>query len=162
MKLFEEFNNRFSQLSDREQKLVMLLSVVVIIGFIYFVIYAPMQTAIRDGQAKVDAQQQILTWVTQNANKAIQLKQSSAGVKIYSGSLPQAVNQTATRQNIAITRMQPQGDDLQVWVDNASFDNVLNWLQAIENMGIKITEADITEGDGPGNIRIRRLRLSKV
>lgn len=162
MKLFEEFNNRFSQLSDREQKLVMLSGVFVIIGFIYFVIYAPMQTAIQDGQAKVDAQQQLLTWITQNANKAIQLKQSSSGTKNYSGSLPQAVNQAATRQNIAITRMQPQGDDLQVWVDNASFDNVLNWLQALENMGIKITEADIAEGDSPGNIRIRRLRLSKV
>ena len=57
--------------------------------------------------------------------------------------------------------MQPQGDDIQVWVDNASFESILNWLQALESMGIKITEADIAEGDGAGNVKIRRLRLSK-
>lgn len=161
MKAIEDLKSRFAQLTEREQKLVLLSSVVVVIGIIYFGIYAPIQNSITQGEVRVKAQQKELTWVTQNVNKAIQLKQSGSQGKAYRGSLPQAVNQTASRANVAISRMQPQGDDIQVWVDNASFESVLAWLQALENMGINITEADIAEGGGPGMIKIRRLRLSK-
>lgn len=162
MKMLEELKGRFAELSEREQKMVLLSAIVVIIAVIYFVIYAPLQNSIDLGNTKINAQKEALTWVTQNANKAIQLKQSGSGTDSYKGSLPQAVNQTATRQNISITRMQPQSDDILVWVDSADFNNVINWLQALENMGIKITEADIAEGDGSGTVKIRRLRLSKV
>lgn len=162
MKILEEFKGRFTELSEREQKLVLLSAVVVIVAIIYFAIYAPLQNSIVQGKTKLNAQKEALTWVTQNANKAIQLKQSGSGPDSYKGSLPQAVNQTATRQNISITRMQPQSDDILIWVDSADFNSVINWLQALENMGIKITEADIAEGDGSGTVKIRRLRLSKV
>lgn len=162
MKVLEELKGRFAELSEREQKMVLLSVITMIFAIFYFVVYAPMQNSIELGKVKVNAQKEALTWVTQNANKAIQLKQSGSATGNYKGSLPQAVNQTATRQNIAITRMQPQSDDILVWVDNAEFNSVINWLQALENMGIKITEADIAEGDGSGTVKIRRLRLSKL
>lgn len=161
MKFIDEMKGRFAQLSEREQILLLVSGVVIVIAAIYFLVYAPMQTSIQRGETGIKAQKELLTWVTQNANKAVQLKQSGSQGGSFSGSLPQAVNQTASQQNIAISRMQPQGDDIQVWVDNASFEKILNWLQALENMGIKITEADIAEGDGAGNVKIRRLRLSK-
>jgi len=161
-KIIEELKGRFQQLSEREQKLVLLSGLIMVIGIVYFLIYAPIQNTIVQGEKSVRAKKELLTWVTQNANKALQLQQSGSQQGKFTGSLPQAVNQTASRQNINIARMQPQGDDLQVWVDNASFDSVLNWLQALENRGIKITEADVAEGNGPGNVKIRRLRLSKT
>lgn len=161
MKAIEDLKSRFAQLTEREQKLVLISAVVVVVGIIYFGIYSPIQNSITQGEVKVKAQQELLTWVTQNANKAVQLKQSGGQGKAYRGSLPQAVNQTATRAKIAISRMQPQGDDIQVWVDSASFDSVLTWLQSLESMGIQITEADIAEAGSPGMIKIRRLRLSK-
>ena len=45
--------------------------------------------------------------------------------------------------------MQPQGDELQVWVDQAPFNSVLEWLKAMENMGVIILQADIAEADAP-------------
>jgi general secretion pathway protein M len=58
--------------------------------------------------------------------------------------------------------MQPQGDELQVWVDQAAFNNVLEWLKAMESMGVVILQADIAEADAAGHIKIRRLQLGKA
>ena len=79
----------------------------------------------------------------------------------FNGSLPQAVNQTASRVRIAIARMQPQGEELKVWVDEAPFNDVLSWLQALENMGVKIIDVDVAQADAPGHIKVRSLQLGK-
>ena len=40
--------------------------------------------------------------------------------------------------------MQPQGDELQVWVDQAAFNNVIDWLNALERMGVSLDQLSIT------------------
>jgi general secretion pathway protein M len=57
--------------------------------------------------------------------------------------------------------MQPQGAELQVWVDQAPFNDVLAWLQSMESMGVVILQADIAEADDAGYIKIRRLQLGR-
>jgi general secretion pathway protein M len=104
----------------------------------------------------------LLVWVKDSAARAQQLRRSSGGKRTFSGSLPQAVNRTTAQHDIAISRMQPQGDELQVWVDQAPFNSVLEWLKAMENMGVIILQADIAEADAPGYIKIRRLQLGKA
>ena len=120
-----------------------------------------MQQSLKTNKAAVASQTELLEWVEQSANRAIQLKQSSGSGGNFRGSLPQTVNQTAARYKIAITRMQPQGDEIQVWVDKAPFNDVLSWLQQMEQLGIKIAEADLAESDEPGMVKVRRLRLKK-
>ncbi|XOV80157.1 MAG: type II secretion system protein GspM [Aestuariibacter sp.] len=158
----EQLKKRFAQLSEREQKMVAIAVVFVTIGLIYALIYAPITNSIETNRLAVKSQSELLTWVKQNANKVIQLRSSNSGASNFNGSLPQTVNQTAARFDITITRMQPQGDEIQVWVDNARFNDVIAWLNAIEQTGISIVEADISESDVPGNIKVRRLKLSKI
>ena len=62
---------------------------------------------------------------------------------------------------IAISRMQPQGEELQVWIDQAPFNDVLSWLQSLEKIGVSILDIDITASDLPGQVKIRRLKLGK-
>ncbi|MCY7295663.1 type II secretion system protein M [Alteromonas sp. a30] len=152
---------KYNALNDREKKLVVIASVVIVIALFYFVIWSPLQQSIKTNRASVERQQELLVWVKENATKAIQLKQSAGSHGGFNGSLPQAVNQTAARFSIDISRMQPQKDDIQVWVDKAPFNNVLAWLQQLEQMGISVAEADIAESDEVGMIKVRRLRLSK-
>ncbi len=158
----EELKSRFNQLSEREQYSLIVAAVFLVIALVYFAIYAPLQDKIDNGRKAVSQQSELLTWVSQNAAKAIQLKQSagSAG-RSFTGSLAQAVNQTASRQQIQVTRMQPQGEELQVWVDSVPFNAMLSWFQALENMGITILEADIAETSTIGTVKIRRLKLAK-
>lgn len=157
----EQLLEKFRSLSERERNLVLIAGVTITVFLFYFIIWAPMQQSIQTNTASVASQGKLLDWVEQNANRAIQLKQSSGSSGGFSGSLPQAVNQTAAQFKIEITRMQPQNDEIQVWIDRAAFNDVLNWLQRIEKMGINIAEADLAESDEPGMIKVRRLRLTK-
>lgn len=158
----EELKQKFHQLSEREQWLVGVSAVVVIIGMFYWLLWSPLNKAIESDRLAVSNQQALLSWVQKNANRAIQLRASASNGSRFNGSLPQAVNQTAAVQKIAITRMQPQGEELQVWVDQAPFNDVLSWLTAMQKMGISILDVDLAEADQPGLIKIRRLQLGKI
>ena len=152
---------KFNALSEREQRLVIAAALVTAILLFYLLVWSPLNQSIARNQAAVASQQELLSWVQKNANRVQQLKGSASQGAKFNGSLPQAVNQTASRLSISIARMQPQGDELQVWVDEAPFNQVVAWLQSLEQMGIVIQDADFAETAKPGQIRIRRLQLSK-
>jgi general secretion pathway protein M len=151
----------FHQLSQREQRLVMISAAVVVVGIFYWLIWSPINESLETDRKAVAAQQELLSWVQKNANRAAQLRGSAGKNAVFTGSLPQIVNQTAARLKIAISRMQPQGDELQVWVDQAPFNDVLSWLQALEKVGVEIKDIDIADADLPGMVKIRRLKLGK-
>ncbi|MCV2885809.1 type II secretion system protein M [Aestuariibacter sp. AA17] len=157
----KELLKKYQQLSEREQYMVIACSVVFIIGMFYWLVWSPLNTAIERNETAVKAKQSELSWVKKNAAKAIQLKRSSRGGAQYTGSLTQAVNQTAGRYKITISRMQPQNDILKVWVDEVPFNDVVTWLQSLESMGITIIDIDLAQADAPGLVKIRNLQLGK-
>lgn len=157
----DKLKSTFLQLSEREQRLVIISAVLVIVAIFYWGIWSPLNTSLEQGQTAVNNQTELLAWVQKNANRAAQLRRSGDNNTRFSGSLPQAVNQSASRMKIAISRMQPQGDELQVWIDQAPFNDILSWLQSMEKTGVSILDIDITASDLPGQVKIRRLKLGK-
>ena len=153
---------RYRALTEREQIIILVAAVIVVIGLFYSLVWNPLNSNISQREQQIERQQTLLTWVKQSSQRAIQLRRSNGGQSAFTGSLPQAVNQTTSRHNIAISRMQPQGEELQVWVDQAAFNNVLDWLNALERMGIVILQVDVTEAEASGQIRVRRLQLGKA
>ena len=153
----DKLKSMYLQLNGREQRLVIISAILVLVAIFYWSIWSPLNTSLERGKVAVKNQTELLDWVQKNANKALQLRSSVA----FSGSLPQAVNQSATRMKIAISRMQPQGEELQVWIDQAPFNDVLSWLQSLEKIGVSILDIDIAESDLPGQVKIRRLKLGK-
>ena len=157
----DKLKSTFLQLSEREQRLVIISAVLVIVAIFYWGIWSPLNTSLERGQTAVNNQTELLAWVQKNANRAAQLRSSGDNNTRFSGSLPQAVNQSASRMKIAISRMQPQGDELQVWIDQAPFNDILSWLQSMEKTGVSILDIDITASDLPGQVKIRRLKLGR-
>lgn len=153
--------NKFQQLSEREQRLVLISTVLVVVAVFYWGIWAPINNGLSKERTAIQKQQSLLLWVQKNANRAVQLRGAGGQKTTFNGSLPQAVNQTASRLGIPIARMQPQGEELLIWVDNAPFNDVLSWLQAIEQRGIRILDLDVTSADQAGYIKVRRLQLGK-
>jgi general secretion pathway protein M len=158
----DKFKSMFLQLSAREQRLVIISAILVLVAIFYWGIWSPLNTSIDRGQTAVKNQTELLAWVQKNANRAVQLRSSSGNKAAFSGSLTQAVNQSASRMKIAISRMQPQGEELQVWIDQAPFNDVLSWLQSLEKTGVSILDIDIAESALPGQVKIRRLKLGKL
>lgn len=158
----DKLKTMFLQLSEREQRLVAISAILVLVAIFYWGIWSPLNTSLERDKTAVKNQTELLIWVQKNANRAVQLRSGGDNKTLFSGSLPQAVNQSANRMKIAISRMQPQGEELQVWIDQAPFNDVLSWLQSLEKTGISILDIDIAESGLPGQVKIRRLKLGKL
>jgi general secretion pathway protein M len=158
----DKLKQYYQQLSEREQRLVLISGGLLVLALLYWAVWAPLTQGLAAQKKALDNQQELLVWVQQNANRALQLQGSTGQTVKFTGSLAQTVNQMAGRLNINITRMQPQGEELQVWVDQVAFNDVLSWLQSMENAGIRIMDLDVAESNAPGQVKIRRLKLAKA
>jgi general secretion pathway protein M len=150
----------FIALSQREQKLVIIASLVGSIGIFYFAIWSPIHSAVEQQRIAVASEKELLLWVNTQASRAIILRQSS-NKTTFSGSLTQVVNQTTRSANIPVARMQPQGEELIVSLDQVMFNDFLRWLSVLENSGVIIIQTDVSEVDEKGFVQVRRLQLGK-
>ena len=66
------------------------------------------------------------------------------------------VNQSTSRHNLQVSRLQPNTrGDIQVRLENALFDDLLAWLDDVENReGLLVTEVAITPADSPGRVNV--------
>jgi general secretion pathway protein M len=151
----------WQQLNSREQTLIGLMSAVVMIFVLYSVIWQPLNNNLGNAKQKLVRQQALLTWVTDNT-KRYKEAQGGNGKSQSKGSLSGVVNRTANSYQLTLTRMQPQGSDIQVWLDSVPFTQLLFWLEHLvstENMQVK--SIDLTRADKSGEVKVRRLQLGK-
>jgi general secretion pathway protein M len=148
-------------LNLRERRLVLGLGSAVLVILLYGLIWQPLNESLDSTKKRVASRAALLTWVTENTAR-YQSAQSATGTKQSTGSLSSIVNRTANQQQLTISRMQPQGESLQVWVDSTSFTQLLFWLeQLVNNEGLQVQAIDLTKGENQGEVRVRRLQLTK-
>jgi general secretion pathway protein M len=150
----------YLQLSERERILVICASAVSIVVLFYYLLWSPLHNAVTQQRAALNNEQQLLVWVQEQSNRA-QLMRSRGQVTTYSGSLTQLVNQTTRSANISVSRLQPQDDELQVWIDEVPFNALMRWLADLEQRGIVILQSDFSETNDAGIVQVRRLQLGK-
>jgi len=145
----------------REKQMVAACSVVLLIGLFYWGVWTPINNAEADAKNYLAGEQSTLDYVKQTANRIASLQQSNQGGG-FRGSLSATVNQTAGSFGLTITRMQPQGDKIQVWMDEVPFDTLLSYLnELVQNKGLSLESLDVAESDLPGFVNVRRIQLSK-
>ncbi len=150
----------WQQLNMREQRLVMAMSAVIGVFVLYGLIWQPLNESIATTKTKVERQQALLAWVEESTQLYQQAKRN--GGKSTGASLSSIVNRTSRANNITITRMQPQGDDLQVWIDEISFNQLLAWLEQLATRdNLQVKNIDLSLADQQGVVRVRRLQLGK-
>lgn len=151
----------WQQLNIREQRLVAAMSMVIFIFLFYSFIWQPLNENIAKNTKKLARQQSLLTWVSSETQR-YNLAKGSGGSTQNKGSISSIVNRTAGANGISITRMQPQGENLQVWIDNIAFDQLLQWLaQLANNEDIIVGAIDLSQSEQPGQVRVKRLQLGK-
>ena len=149
----------WQQLNNREQALVVVMSAVISIFLVYSVIWQPLNNSLDRASEKLDRQQSLLTWVIENTQRYKQA-QGRSGRSQVKGSLSSIVNSSANSYELTITRMQPQGDDIQVWLDSVPFSQLLFWLEHLSTKeSMQVKAIDLTRADKSGEVRVRRLQL---
>lgn len=156
----QQIVNWWNNLAQREQVMLLLVSVVAAIGILYWGIWYPVANAEHRAELELRAQQQTLAYVKQTANKIITLRKTT-GHASFSGSLGSVVNNAANSNGLEITRMQPQGNKIQIWMDDVSFNQLLKFLsQLVQQKGLSLDSLDISASDKPGIVQVRRIQLS--
>jgi len=148
-------------LNLREQRLFLVMGSAISVFLLYSLLWLPLNENLANTKKRLASRQALLTWVTENTARYQSVK-STGGNKKSSGSLSSIINRTANQQQLTITRMQPQGETLQVWLDSAPFTQLLFWLEHLaNNEGLQVQAIDLTQGDNEGEVRVRRLQLTR-
>lgn len=151
----------WESLATREQQVVGVGAVMTLIAVFYFGIWTPISNAEADALAKLKAQQQTLNYVKDGANKLVGLRQTGSRPTMQ-GSITNVINQTAGRYGLTITRMQPQGDKVQLWMDDVPFDALLAYLgDLVQQKGLSLELLDVGESDSAGMVKVRRIQLAQ-
>lgn len=145
----------------REQLTLKLLGVTLLLALIYYAIIMPLQNARAAAETKLYNSQQLLGWVQQNIARYQAAGGDPSSTTAIAGSLQQNVTNVARNYNLSIARIQPQNNDLIVVIDEAPFNQVLEFMQALQNTGISVKSVDIAEQGAPGQVRVRRIVVAE-
>lgn len=157
----DNLRNWWQGLVPREQQLVSIAGGFLVVAVLYWGIWSPISQAQQDAERNHSAALKTLNFVKQSANKLVGLKQTGATQKI-AGSLSAIVNQSASQFGLEITRMQPQGDKVQLWMDDVPFDALLSYLHhLVKDKGLILDSLDLAEADVAGLVKVRRIQLSQ-
>ncbi|MGI5310162.1 type II secretion system protein GspM [Rheinheimera sp. WS51] len=145
----------WSGLQVREQRIVALAGVVITIGLFYWLLWQPLHQAKQNKQQAVAAAQLQL----QKLQQAIPGLLAAGTNDIRSGgSLAQIISNSARSKNIAVSRMQPQNEQLALVLEELSFEQLLPWLYDLQYQhGVRLISIDLTEADKPGIVKVRRM-----
>lgn len=151
----------WENLSERERRLLFGGGALLVLALLYWGLWSPMASSLDSQRSAVASQQRQLSWMQQQATEVTKLRARGNQVKA-SGSLSAAVNGSARQLGITLSRIQPQGDDLQVWIDQIEFNLLISWMGELQSQqGIIAQSLDLNATDTPGQVRVRRLLLSR-
>lgn len=148
----------WQQLQLREQRLIIIAAILLLIMALYSTIIAPLTEAYEATQIKV-RQQRVLLMDIQQAAK--ELKPLRAGNRRKGGenqSLLSRVDTSARRSKLqeSMKRIEPDGKTrVRIWMEKVPFDQVMSWLQSLSQQGIRVETLESERLDAEGRVNIR-------
>ncbi len=136
-------------------------AVVLTLLMIYAFVISPFYSSYDDLQVKVDAQRNNAAWMEQNSQTLQQLRRAGGGAGRGLGgkSLLATADSTARAGGLAgsLKRVEPEGNNVRVWLEGASFDLVVKWLvQLSTTYGIETDSVSMERvSDSAGRVNAR-------
>lgn len=154
---------RLKQLSLRDQTMLVALAAALLLYMLYQMLWHPLAKSNSDLAQQNAAVAQSLANMNQLAAQYRELQKASGPGNASQGeTLTQLVDETVASNQLHMSRFQPgSAGDVQVRFDNANFDQVLRWLNELENKhGVTLREFGVSPGSGPGlvNVSVRLFR----
>jgi len=146
-------NKWYSSLNQREQMSLLLLAVVVGIYFLYLLIWSPLIRSRDDMILRNQSVSSSLVRVDAMVSEVLLLRESGAG-NTSRRNLTSLINQSTSRMKLQVSRLQPNSrGELQVRLENASFDDILAWLYEMEySQGLLVREVSLTQSGSAGRV----------
>lgn len=143
----------FAGLNQREQLSLVALGFALGLYLLYMLAWVPL--AERRDQLTVQNQSsaESLQRVDAMVSEITRLR-AGGGASTAQRNLTALVNQSTNRHSLQVSRLQPNSrGDIQVRLENAVFDDLLAWLDEVENReGLLVTEVAITRTSSIGRV----------
>ncbi|MCU7881153.1 MAG: type II secretion system protein M [Candidatus Thiodiazotropha sp. (ex Lucinoma aequizonata)] len=146
--------------TPQEHLTLILTTTAVLILLLYLIIWRPLSLALEKKELLVKSQLTTLNWMQSNLELVKSLRsQQKTSPSNTNEALLTLIDRTATKIQLRqqIQRIKPQGDKaVQLWVEQAPFDIVINWLgQLTQQHGIEIESLNIDRQEKTGLINAR-------
>jgi general secretion pathway protein M len=143
----------FAQLNQRDQLSLLVLGLALGLYLLYMLAWRPL-----DNKRELLAQQNSavaasLQEVDVMVSEIMRLRDSGA-VAGARRNLTSLINQSTSRRGLQVTRLQPNSrGEIQVRLEGAAFDELLDWLYEVENQdGLLVLEAAVTPAGMAGRV----------
>lgn len=138
--------------SARDQLIVRMLVGLLIMAVIFSIFVAPLIRQNNELTQKLDTKTEFYELMAQNGAR---FAGSSGGATLDKPILA-VVSQQAKRDQIQLTRYEQDGESLRVWIDNAAFDDAIQWIERLSRtQGIQAGQINIDRKPEPGRVDIR-------
>ena len=146
-------NNWYSSLNQREQLSLLLLAAAVGLYLLYVLAWSPLAGSRDELIVRNQGVASSLLRVDAMVSEVLSLRESGAG-NSSKRNLTSLINQSTSRMNLQVSRLQPNSrGELQVRLENASFDDVLAWLYEMEySQGLLVREVSLTGSGSAGRV----------
>lgn len=146
-------NSWYSSLNQREQLSLLLLAAAVGMYLAYVLAWSPLASSRDELIVRNQGVASSLLRVDAMVSEVLLLRESGAG-NSSKRNLTSLINQSTSRMNLQVSRLQPNSrGELQVRLENASFDDVLAWLYEMEySQGLLVREVSLTSSGSAGRV----------
>jgi type II secretory pathway component PulM len=143
----------FTGLNQREQLSLLVLGFALGLYLIYTLVWSPLAERRAQLEQQNQGVAQSLQRVDAMVSEIMRLREGGAA-NTAGRNLTALVNESTGRHSLQVSRLQPNSrGDIQVRLENAAFDDLLAWLDDVENReGLLVTEVAITPADSPGRV----------
>ena len=145
----------FSQLNQREQVSLILLSLALLLYLVYMFVWSPLDDNREDLVVQNVAVAESLVRVDAMVSELLQLR-SGDGQGGAKRNLMNVINASTGRLQLPVSRLQPNSrGEIQVRLEGASFDDALRWLHEMEYQeGLLLRELSVTQTGTVGRVNI--------
>jgi type II secretory pathway component PulM len=143
----------YSGLKQREQLSLLLLAIALGMYLLYTIVWLPLASSRDEMIMRNQGVASSLARVDAMVSEVLLLRESGAG-NTSRRNLTSLINQSTNRMNLQVSRLQPNSrGELQVRLENASFDDVLAWLYEMEYaQSLLVREVSLTRSGSAGRV----------
>ncbi|TNC82526.1 MAG: hypothetical protein C9356_03655 [Oleiphilus sp.] len=154
-----QLKQKVELLPARDRMALKVLALVVLALFLYAALWQPARSYMMAAKAEVEQRKDLLALVQDNKAALKQLvgQSGSSSQKLDSQQLVSTVTNLAKRQGLNLKRFEPSGqNEVKVWVDNASFDKLIQWLSLMHSsVKVRVEQISLEKEDAEGLVNAR-------
>lgn len=139
----EKIDQYIESMSDKDRKAMLILSAFLGILLIIYGLLLPAFDFKTQAKSHYAQEKALYQWLKAQSS-LISAEPNNMVKREQSGSALTMVNASAKEFQLELKRVQPQSNGLlRVWLENANFDNALQWMENLNQQGQTISDLSI-------------------